>query len=863
MKKHMGILLAVAVTGSTALSAEWEIRTTNTATVEILHHGAPVVTCGWAFWGAGWKYGNAAVTITGTADDQKQFSGPVSTLDLKIDGKIAKSAPNQLKYTFKIDSAKEIKDAVGGGFQFNLSLKSPTFPNVANFSTSQAATPEPVLLENNKGWKWEVASGKFISVEFADPVASVYFEKGQKNTIRTFFEGKEIAAGTVNVTMTVSLPEGGQVVPSLAERYGKPDTSTWFKDAMLWNKSPVDVSFLNDKPAGKHGFCQAKGDQLVFADGTPGLFWGGNIAAYAIFSEKDAIAEQAKRIAQLGYNLMRIHHHDSMSWVTRTVIDKKQKDSQHLDDEVMDRLDWWIKCLKDEGVYVWLDLHVGRIFQDGDEIGDGWDEIKKRKGEIKGYCFMNERIVKLMQEFNEKYLNHVNSYTKLAYKDEPAVMGMLITNENDFTHHFGNLMLADKNNPVHHKKFLAAVKEFSEANGLDAAEVGKTWVPGPSKIFLNEYEHRFNATMLEHLKKLGVQVPLSTTNSWSGVLHSLPAVADSGIIDVHSYGGGEELSANARYSSNFISETTMAHIYGKPLSITEWNLPYPTVDRFISPLYMASISALQGWDAPMIYNYSQSVFTKPDKPHQWSTYPDPALNGMMPAAALAFRAGQISPAKEAYCLQLSREDCYMKGLGVVAAIRTLTERSKLTIGLPDMKELPWTKAPKPDAGYKVITDINQDFIPPGQDFVASDTGELTRNWIKGIQTIDAAKCQAAQGWIGGEAIATKNVSFKIEKETPKAAVAVNSMDNKPIGESSKILITAIARVVTSEGGKMPLLSEPVKGSLTIKSANAGLKLVPLGGDGAELEAVPAEYKDGAYTVKLPAERGTHWFLLKS
>jgi len=59
---------------------------------------------------------------------------------------------------------------------------------------------------------------------------------------------------------------------------------------------------------------------------------------------------------------------------------------------------------------------------------------------------------------------------------------------------------------------------------------------------------------------------------------------------------------------------------------------------------------------------------------------------------------------------------------------------------------------------------------------------------------------------------------------------------------------------------MPLRSEPVEGGLVIR-APEGLRLVPLAGDGTQLAALPAKYVDGKYAVTLPAERGTHWFLL--
>jgi len=680
------------------------------------------------------------------------------------------------------------------------------------------------------------------------------------------FIGQTLPKGTHEVAMTVTLPPGGRVRKSLAERYGPADTSRWFRGAMLHDRSPVDLSFLNHKPAGKHGSVRAKGEQLVFADGTEARFWGGNIAAYAIFAPKEQIAAQARRIAQLGYNLMRFHHHDSMRWVSRTVIDKTRTDSQHLDAEVMDRMDYWIKCLRDEGVYVWLDLHVGRLFKSGDGIATGYAEMARRGSrggaEAKGYCYFNDRIEQLMKDFNRTYLNHVNPYTKLAYKDDPAVMGLLITNENDLTGHFGNLMLPDKKNPVHNKIFDAAVRAFAAKHGLEYGKTSQTWVPGPSKLFLADREYRFNRRVLDHLGALGVKVPVATTQMWGRMpLFGLPPLTAGGIIDVHSYGRSEALSANPRYADNYVTYLATGQAVGKPVAVTEWNVPYPNVDRFTAPLYVASISALQGWDAPMVYNYSQRTFERPSRPSTWSSFPDPALTGMMPAAAVLFRRADVSEAKKTYAIALNRRTLYYRDSHPrnTAALRTLVEQCKVTIALPNVKELDWDAASRVPPGVETVIDLDKDFIPAGQDAVRSDTGELTRRWDPGYQTIDTARTQAAHGWIGGRQIKLASVTFNVA--TPKAAVAVTSLDAKPVAQSRRILITAIARVVASPGGRMPLLSEPVRGTLKI-TAPVGLALHPLGGDGKRLAPAPALRAGGAYTVTLPAGKGTHWFILE-
>jgi len=850
------ILIAVASLSLCAAAADWEIRVGQGVSVDVSCGQSPVIGAEYIFWGADWKYASANMKLDVSDVRRRSFSGHVPALGLKISGDVASPAPNRLKYTWNIEAQRELKEIIGGGMEFRLVLDSPALG---------PKPPDPVLLPGNRGWKWQVSPKGPIVVEFAGPIAKVYFERGNKGRIRTMFLGPNVPKGMQTISMTVTLPAGGAVARTLAERYGPADTSRWYSGALRHDKSPVDLSFLNHRPAGKFGFVKPKGDKLVFENGAEARFWGGNIAAYAIFVDKQQIEAQAERIARLGYNLMRFHHHDSMRWVGRTVIDKTRSDSGHLDDEVMDRLDYWIKCLRDRGVYVWLDLHVGRLFKAGDEIGEGFPEMARRsKGEGaegKGFCYFNERIEQLMKDFNDKYLRHINKYTRLAYKDDPAIMGLLITNENDITSHFGNLMLPDKNNPYHNRIFEARVKAFAVEHGLEFAQTTRTWEPGPSKLFLADWEYKWNRRMLDALDALGVKVPVSTTQMWGGMpLFGLPSVAASGIIDVHSYGSAEALSVNPRFKDNYVSYLATGQAYGKPVSITEWNVPYPKIDRFTAPLYVAAISALQGWDAPMIYNYSQRAFEKPTRQGTWSTFSDVAITGITPAAALLYRSAHVAPAKNEYCIMLDKQKLYMQSSHPknMASLRTLVEQSKVAIGLPDTDELKWDARTRVADGVEVVTDIDRDFIPARQSFVRSDTGELTRDWVAGYQIIDTARTAAVQGWVGGQSLHLKACSFDIA--TPKAAVAVSSLDGEAIGKSRRMLITAVARATPSPGGKMPMLSEPVKGEIRIAGPR-GLELVPLAGDGGELDAITLKYSNGAYIIELPTQGGTHWFLL--
>jgi hypothetical protein len=847
------------VDDDSATSAPWTVEVTDGGTLRVNYRGMQVVTFHYLFWGTNFSWANPVVKNARSAAGVTTFDLDVDSLGLRIAGRIAKVAANEIVIDYAVTADRSLDDVVGGGIEFNLGLDAPV-PGKEN---------APQLFADSRGFKWDAASLDAISVLFDPPLAATFFEKDQRNTIRCFLVGRQIRPGTSKVSMRLRLPRGGAVRKSVDERYGQDDRTTWYKGTLEWDKWPVDVGFLNDRPAGRHGKVRAEGDRLVFEDGTEARFWGANLQAYALFDgKKEDVANQAKRMAALGYNLVRLHHHDS-DWVSPNVFDRASGTTQKLSDFALDRLDWWVKCLKEEGIYIWLDLHVGRQFLKGDKI-DGFAELAKEQGSGKGFNYVNPRIEKLMQQFADQYIDRSNSYTGKPYADEPALAFVLITNENDLTFHFANLLLPDKGNPVHHRLFESVAKDIARRTGIPMAASTKVWEPGPSKIVLNEIEHLYDVRAIEHLRADGLKALVATTSFWGAEsMFSLPSLASGDIVDVHSYGKAESLGTNPRYEANFISWIGAAQIAGRPLSITEWNVEYPNRDRFIAPLYVAAISSLQGWDAPVIYGYSQVPVHEQDKPDTYSTWNDPALTALMPAAALMFRQGHVRPARRTYRLDLSRENLYYANTSPDSstAIRTLVEQSKLTIGLPDVSELAWDDAlstKSPDATS--FTELDRDFIPQGQNFVVSDTGEVKRDWALGVETVDTALSQAAVGWIGGRPIALRDVTLDIR--TTKAAVAVTSMDGRPIATSKKVLVTTVAQVSAGPDDKLPFLAQPVEGTIAIRSKEA-LRLVPLSPRANPASQVSAE----RFAPIMPVQRGneqvftlgrntpTHWFLL--
>jgi hypothetical protein len=304
-----------------------------------------------------------------------------------------------------------------------------------------------------------------------------------------------------------------------------------------------------------------------------------------------------------------------------------------------------------------------------------------------------------------------------------------------------------------------------------------------------------------------------------------------------------------------------AHIVDHPLSVTEWNVsPFPIPDRHAIPLYVAGAADLQGWDALMEFAYSQQPLDNRGKAGDWEAFNDPALIATLPAAALLYRRHDAQEARTTYVFAPTSEQLFDRHTTPdnAVALRTAVEKGKLMIALPSVRELPWLKPSRIPADAKIITDPQQPLIANNADEAVSDTGELTRNWRQGIYTIDTPRTQAAMGWIGGKTISLTDVEIDIT--TRNATVAVQSLDNNPIGTANAIMISLGARSIP-DANNTTFRSEPVVGHLTIR-AKHGLKFYRRDGDIQMETKITAAYANGRYQIELEPDIGTYWLFMK-
>ncbi|MBV1859042.1 MAG: hypothetical protein KUG77_11580, partial [Nannocystaceae bacterium] len=143
----------------------------------------------------------------------------------------------------------------------------------------------------------------------------------------------------------------------------------------------------------------------------------------------------------------------------------------------------------------------------------------------------------------------------------------------------------------------------------------------------------------------------------------------------------------------------------------------------------------------------------------------------------------------------------------------------------------------------------------------SDTGELDRDWAEGILRIDSPRVQAASGWIGGKTITLGDLRVRVD--TPTASVAAISLDDAPLSESRRILVTAVGRAEPQPDGHVR--SEPISGEIALRTQSA-VKIAPLGPRDRARD-LPADAptthgtRDGAW-MRLPLpDASTHWFIV--
>lgn len=628
------------------------------------------------------------------------------------------------------------------------------------------------------------------------------------------------------------------------------------------SNSVINLSFLLDAPAGKDGFIRVQGSHLVTPDGKPIRFWGFNLTEWSrgsveIPSKADA-PMWADTLARFGVNYVRLHFLDLPA--PRGMIDATRDDTQHFDPAQLDNEDFFIAELLKRGIYVDLNLNVGRGAKAGDNVLVVQNRIEK------GPLLFDKRLIELEKDYARQLLTHVNPYTKKAYVNEPGVAIVEIVNEEALYVGWSSSDAYDqeltdlynawlKKNLTPEK--LAQLRELAGVtNNEPIPRLKGTEVRNAPKEqyyveynFLTEIQSTFFKEINSYLKDtLKVKCPVVATADFAHWFSSYSLVAITSQLDVvdgHDYWqhpepvGGRPFKNAPMVNDLFnspVAELSRTPVADKPFTVSEVNNPFPNQFSCEGTPILAAYACFQDWSSIVWYTFEMK------RDPNWPSFNsgafdmslDPIRMPQMAAGALMFIRGDLEPAKQTVERSYSRKQVMDSGLLPV------TEKPYFTPGFP--LSVPFLHGSRVRSlnGKPTAT-----FPAAASSPYKSDTEQLV--WYAdtnqtGLVTIDSPRSQGLVGFVKANNQRVSNLSADVKNNF--CSIIVNSLESKPISSAGKLLLTACARVENTgmqwdtertrvtEWGHSPTLIEPVTGTITLRNLKRATKVSAIALDGS-------------------------------
>ncbi len=193
---------------------------------------------------------------------------------------------------------------------------------------------------------------------------------------------------------------------------------------------PVHQGAGLHRPAGSLGPVRVKDGRLE-AGGRRIRFFGANFTAGACFPDHDAAGKIAARLAKFGFNAVRLHFLEA-TWGEPRLVDYASGDWTRWNAGTLDRLDYFVSKLREQGIYINMNLLVGRRFGEGDGVDKAVQRLGWKEAHAVGFFHAPHR--EAQKDYARRLLGHRNPYTKLTYAEDPAVAFVEINNENGLIH---------------------------------------------------------------------------------------------------------------------------------------------------------------------------------------------------------------------------------------------------------------------------------------------------------------------------------------------------------------------------------------------------------------------------------------------
>ena len=601
----------------------------------------------------------------------------------------------------------------------------------------------------------------------------------------------------------------------------------------------LDVgSILLDPPAGKHGFLTVRDGNFYFEKTDTPFFMSGTTYVHSSkFPDKKTAQDFAKRVAAMGFNLVRLHHLDyhvpGFGLFNR--LDMKSGKTQQFDNELIDRMDYLIYCLKKLGIYIHLDGITARRFLKNDGV-PGSDKISSG---MKGSAYILESDI--LRSRQEQYLsalwNHINPYTGFAYKDDPAIVTTALINENDLYTH-GNFR---HHIPQPYRNiYLDGEKQWIKDNT-------STYPPGTFDQKLL-YKQKLTTDYFRYFgkfnKKNNPLRPYCGTNwmDFSSRLRLLASYKETDFTADHPYRHFllDEGELNLFLpGSKHLSYLNLAKLWNKPLMHEEWTSN--GLDRVATLSLATAVMTTQNHDATINFAMHHSFPASKPSSHiaTYNMAHDPARAAILPALNLMFIRRDLKPNPRRITYLVDEKILFGNGplsLNTKQDIRAIYPSYELAsfIGqvsfITSQEEIPalLKRFPQTEIITPGVTPKN---LPNAETYpLINGSGEIHLYWKERFYLITAHRTKMAMGYYGGKGPLDLGDGVTVNITTPGyICFALTSLSDEPIISSPQIMLTAFSHAeakgtLYNEGWKDPILPDtdlvikPIKGFVEFNSS---------------------------------------------
>jgi len=373
-----------------------------------------------------------------------------------------------------------------------------------------------------------------------------------------------------------------------------------------------------------------------------------------------------------GYNMVRL------DFVEDTLMSQRRDDFD-FDPEQLDRYQYLLAALKQEGIY-----YVLNGFSAGNA---GYGNIKERwndKHQAKLRVYYDEEVQTHWKKLIEHLLASTNPYTKMSTLADPALAGVILVNE-------GGLAFVTRKGVPEELRILFS--DWLKNKYGSAAALGAAWkdeIKAPESMeqkaidfpmpdawagrrmsdaqqFFLDREKKTADWMAQHLRGLGYKGLLTAYDNWLSPAAHLSR-GQFEWVDLHNYfadpvgftAPGSKMRQDSMLAggAKYIAELAGGRHIGKAFTTSEYGQVFWNKYRRESALAVPAYASFQGWDmisqhaGAIILSYAEPGGRK-DRIFPFMIGPDPVTRANETLAALLFLRGDVAPAKHMLGVKLT------------------------------------------------------------------------------------------------------------------------------------------------------------------------------------------------------------------